>query len=100
MGVTRAVCESTGGYERLPVSELRATAIVLQVAHLLRVRAFARACGYQEKTDPLDAQVLSRYGVAFSESNTHEQEGDEEREELQQLLSRRRQLGRAEGPGS
>ena len=40
----------------------------------------------------LDAQVLSRYGVVFPEPDTHEQEGDEEREELRQLLSRRRQL--------
>ena len=31
----------------------------------------------------LDAQVLSRYGVVFYEPDTHEQEGDEEREELQ-----------------
>ena len=66
--------------------------IGVQVAHPLRVRAFARACGYEAKTDPLDAQVLSRYGVVFPEPDTHEQEGDEEREELRQLLSRRRQL--------
>ena len=92
MGVTRAVCESTGGYERLLVSRLKATVIGVQVAHPLRVRAFARACGYEAKTDPLDAQVLSRYGVVFPEPDTHEQEGDEEREELRQLLSRRRQL--------
>ena len=71
MGVTKAVCESTGGYERLLVSKLRATAIGVQVAHPLRVRAFARACGYEAKTDPLDAQVLSRYGVVFSEPDTH-----------------------------
>ena len=86
MGVTRAVCESTGGYERLLVSRLKATVIGAQVAHPLRVRAFARACGYEAKTDPLDAQVLSRYGVVFPEPDTHEQEGDEEREELRQLL--------------
>ena len=92
MGVTKAVCESTGGYERLLVSRLKATVIGVQVAHPLRVRAFARACGYEAKTDPLDAQVLSRYGVVFPEPDTHEQEGDEEREELRQLLSRRRQL--------
>ena len=91
-GRDQAVCESTGGYERLLVSKLKATAIGVQVAHPLRVRAFARACGYEAKTDPLDAQVLSRYGVVFPEPDTHEQEGDEEREELQQLLSRRRQL--------
>ena len=57
-----------------------------------RVRAFARACGYEAKTDPLDAQVLSRYGVVFSESDAKQPEADPDREELRQLLSRRRQL--------
>ena len=65
----------------------------MQVAHPVRVRAFARACGYEAKTDPLDAQVLSRYGVVFSESDAFKQpEADPDREELRQLLSRRRQL--------
>ena len=91
-GATKAVCESTGGYERLVVGKLRETAINVQVAHPLRVRAFARACGYEAKTDPLDAQVLSRYGVVFSESNAAQPDVDPDREELRQLLSRRRQL--------
>ena len=42
-------------------------------------RAFARI--YEAKTDPLDAQVLSRYGV-FSESDTAQPEVDPDREEL------------------
>ena len=91
-GVTKAVCEPTGGYERLLVSKLRESEFTVQVAHPLRVRAFARACGYEAKTDPLDAQVLSRYGVVFSESDTAQPEVDPDREELRQLLSRRRQL--------
>ena len=91
-GVTKAVCESTGGYERLVVGNLREAAINVQVAHPVRVRAFARACGYEAKTDPLDAQVLSRYGVVFTESDTAQPEVDPDREELRQLLSRRRQL--------
>ena len=91
-GVTKVVCESTGGYEGAVVGKLRAAAINVQVAHPLRVRAFARACGYEAKTDPLDAQVLSRYGVVFTESDTEPPEVDPDREELRQLLSRRRQL--------
>ena len=90
-GVTKAVCESTGGYERLVVGKLRKAAVNVQVT-LRRVRAFARACGYEAKTDPLDAQVLSRYGVVFSESDRVQPEADPDREELRQLLSRRRQL--------
>ena len=64
----------------------------MQVAHPVRVRAFACACGYEAKTDPLDAQVLSRYGVVFSESDTEQLEADPDCEELRQLLDRRRQL--------
>ena len=88
--VSKAVCESTGGYERLVVSRLRESGLTVQVAHPLRARAFARACGYEAKTDPLDAQVLSRYGVVFSQSDTLEPEPD--REELKGILNRRRQL--------
>ena len=44
------------------MNRLRAAGITVQVAHPLRVRAFARACGYEAKTDPLDARVLARDG--------------------------------------
>ncbi|MCY3658137.1 MAG: IS110 family transposase [Caldilineaceae bacterium] len=91
-GATQAVCEATGGYERLLVSRLRAAGIPVQVAHPLRVRAFARACGYEAKTDALDARVLARYGQVFPASDTGPSESEEEREELQQLLRRHRQL--------
>ena len=52
LDVTTAVCESTGGYERLLVNRLRETETAVYVAHPNRVRAFARACGYEAKTDP------------------------------------------------
>ena len=58
----------------------------------MRVRAFARACGYETKTDPLDARVLARDGQVFPASDLGPSESEEEREELQQLLRRRRQL--------
>ena len=89
-GSTMVVCESTGGYERLLVSRLRKAELAVQVAHPSRVRAFARACGYEAKTDPRDAQVLSRYGQVFPDSDTLEPEPG--REELRDLLRRRRQL--------
>ena len=69
-GMTKAVCESTGGYERPVVGKLREAEFSVQVAHPLRVRSFARACGYEAKTAPLDAQVLSRRSAVFSESDT------------------------------
>ena len=89
-GATLAVCESTGGYERLLVSRLREVELAVRVANPSRVRAFAKACGYEAKTDPLDAQVLSRFGQVIPVSET--QEPDQEREELKDLLRRRRQL--------
>ena len=48
--------------------------------------------GYEAKTDPLDAQELSRYGVVFTESDAAQPEVEPDREELRELLSRRRQL--------
>ena len=42
------------------MGRLRATGLTVQVVHPLRVRAFARSCGYEAKTDVLDAQVLAR----------------------------------------
>ena len=41
-GTTQAVCEATGGYERLLVNRLGAAGITVQVVHPSRVRAFAR----------------------------------------------------------
>ena len=82
--------ESTGGYERLLVSRLHKAELAVRVANPSRVRAFARACGYEAKTDPRDAQVLSRYGQVLP--GPEAQEADQECEELKDLLRRRRQL--------
>ena len=84
------VCEATGGYERLLVNRLRKTEITIHVAHPNRVRAFAKACGYEAKTDPRDAQVLARYGQVFPEVQAQEPELAPEREVLRDLLARRR----------
>ena len=87
---TLAVCESTGGYERLLVGRLRKTGMAVHVAHPSRVHVFAKPCGYEAKTDPRDAQVLSRYGQVFPEPDVPAP--DPEREELRDLLRRRRQF--------
>ena len=84
LDVTVAVCESTGGYERLLVDRLRETEIAMYVAHPNRVRALARACGHEAKTGPRDAQVLSRYGKVFPDAETPARELEPEREELQE----------------
>ena len=83
------MCEATGGYERLLVSRLRKAEIAIHVAHPTRVRAFAKACGYEAKTDPRDAQVLSRYGQVFPDARTPQRELAPEREAIRDLLSQR-----------
>ena len=89
-GVTDVVCESTGGYERALVRRLRSTAWSLHVAHPNRVRNFVRAAGHQAKTDALDARMLSRYGAVFDLPCLEAEDAD--REGLQGLLRRRKQL--------
>ena len=89
-GATVVVCESTGGYERGLVRRLRDVAFPVRVAHPNRVRAFARVCGYEAKTDPLDAQVLSRYGRLFPQPEPQSPEPGQQ--ELRDLLRRRQQL--------
>ena len=89
-GVRLAVCESTGGYERLLVARLRAGSTGLHVAHPTKVRSFARASGQGAKTDRLDAQVLARYGEVFDLPVVSGQAG--ESLALRELLGRRQQL--------
>ena len=89
-GPLLAVCEATGGYEALVAEALRQVGVPVHIPHPNQVRAFARACGYQAKTDGLDAMVLSRYGQVFQPAPTLAQEAD--RGQLQDLLRRREQL--------
>jgi len=67
---TLLVCEATGGYERLLVAEAQARGQPIHVANPKRVRDFARSLGRLEKTDPVDAEVIRRYGVALRPAPT------------------------------
>ena len=86
-GVTLAVCEPTGGYERGLVARVRTSSIALHVAHPNKVRALAKACGQEAKTDGLDARVLSRYGELFDVPVASAQA--EESRGLRDVLTRR-----------
>ena len=85
-----AVCETTGGYESALVEGLEGSGFAVWVVHPLRVRAFARACGYEAKTDGLDAVVLSRYGEMFEPEDVHRL--DENERGLREVMRRREQL--------
>ena len=89
-GVTRVVCEPTGGYERAVVQAVQADGVPVLVAHPTRVRAFARAAGTEAKTDRLDAQVLARYGTVMPPAAAPPP--DPARDALRDLLGRRQQL--------
>lgn len=64
------VCEATGGYERLLVAKCHALGLAVHVANPRRVRDFARSLGRLEKTDPLDAAVIRRYGEVMHPAPT------------------------------
>ena len=89
-----AVYEPTGGYERLLATLLAEAGVLARRVHPNKVRAYARACGQQAKTDRLDAQVLSRYAAAFDLSPDPSSETDDAglRAQLKDLLWRREQL--------
>lgn len=89
-GATLAVCESTGGYERLLVAQLRTSSVAVHVAHPNKVRSFAVASGQGAKTDRLDSRVLVQYGETFALPVLSEVVS--ERVGLRELLTRRQQL--------
>jgi len=76
----QVVCEATGGYEQPVVRALQAG----------RVRYFARAQGQRAKTDPIDAAVLTHYGVTFQPAPTPGLSIQQHR--LADVTQRRRQL--------
>ena len=60
----RVICEATGGYERAVVAALLDAGIEVCVVQPGRARAFAYSEGLMAKSDPIDAQMLRRYGQA------------------------------------
>ena len=89
-GPRHIVVEATGGYERLVVCTLQAAGLPVSLVNPTRVRRFAAASGQLAKTDAIDAQVLAHFGQAMQPSLTPAK--SPVLEELEQYLSRRRQL--------
>lgn len=84
------VVEATGGYERALVADLCTAGYRVAVVNPRRVREFAKALGILAKTDRIDAAVIAQFGKQVQPRPT--QIPAENNEELQQLVSRRRQL--------
>lgn len=85
-----AVLEATGSYHLEVTARLQAALIPVAVANPARVRQFARARGTLAKTDPVDAALLSAFGVAFDPPPVPPR--DPERELLGELVNLRDQL--------
>ena len=84
------VVEATGGYERRLVIQLVDAGHVVAVVNPRQVRDFAKALGILAKTDKIDARVIAKFGQLVrprAVDKTHEKQG-----ELDQLVTRRRQL--------
>lgn len=84
------VVEATGGYEAPLVSALRRGAVAIAVVNPRKVRDFARASGQLAKTDRLDAQVLALFAERMQPPA--QPAPDPQRDVLEQLRARRRQL--------
>jgi transposase len=89
-GTCLVVIEATGGYERLIVADLLDAGHLVAVVNPRQVRDFAKALGILAKTDRIDAAVIARFGQQVKPrplAEVHEKQG-----ELDQLVTRRRQL--------
>ena len=84
------VLEATGGYELLCVAALAAAGLPVVVANPRQVRDFAKATGQLAKTDRIDADILALFAERVRPPVRLLP--DVETQELDALLSRRRQL--------
>jgi transposase len=94
--VSLIVMEATGGYERPLVCSLQAAGYEVAVVNPRQARDFAKAMGYLEKTDRIDAGMLTEFAQTV---DRHPKRAtfvtallDAERAELAALVARRRQL--------
>ena len=84
------VLEASGGYEGSVVASLSAAGLPVVVVNPRQVRDFAKACGRLAKTDRIDAQVLAQFAQKIQPELRPLK--DEQTQELEALLQRRRQI--------
>jgi len=87
---TLVVMEATGGYEARLAAELAAKGMPVAVINPRQARDYAKATGQLAKTDRVDAIVLCGFARAIRPEARPLK--DEDTEELDALVSRRRQL--------
>jgi transposase len=94
--VSLIVMEATGGYERALMCALQAAGYEVAVVNPRQARDFAKAMGYLEKTDRIDAGMLTEFAQTLER---HPKRAtfltpllDAERAALAALVVRRRQL--------
>lgn len=89
-GVELVALEATGGYEKQPFALLWAQGVPVAILNPRAVRDFAKAMGWWEKTDRIDAQIIAQFaavkGSLACEPHSAEQE------HLKALVTRLRQL--------
>jgi len=84
------IIEARGGYERELVKGAQQSAVPLSVVNPRQVRDFARGVGRLAKTDPIDAEMLARFGAEVNPPPDAVPSAAEV--SLQELLSARQQL--------
>jgi Transposase and inactivated derivatives len=87
---TLIVLEATGGLERRVLAALLAAKLPGVAVNPRQVRDFAKAKGFLAKTDALDARILALFAEAIRPAVRPAP--DEETQELDALLTRRRQV--------
>lgn len=89
-GACLVIMEASGGFERRVAAELLNSGHAVAIVNPRSVRDFAKALGILAKTDKIDARVIALFGQATRPrilAETHEKQA-----ELDELVSRRRQL--------
>lgn len=88
--VALIVLEATGGYERQVALELSALSYPVVIINARQARHFAKAANQFAKTDKVDAQLLAWFGESMRP--TVRPLKSEAQQQLQDLVTRRRQL--------
>ena len=89
-GTCRIVLEATGDLQRPVVAALVDAGHYVSVVNPRQVRDYAKALGILAKTDSIDARVIARFGRDVKPRNITKV--PENQAELDQLVTRRRQL--------